>query len=672
MEQKRLTASLSTLREFHSKSKLIILLAFMVLALYHFVDALVGTQVSKLIPLLLSGLWSVLGLYGISAESRRSRALTLLFWISAPVFSLALYMNGLIAIAFLPLFVLLVMLFTDGKQRHPLMLLLLVPAFIVPLVKEVNEPQVWFRIAVAGLMTYLAAFWLKRVVDQVVESATEGAFQLGELNRFTEEGGVGILDHNLTRDRLTMNDLLRRQLDLPEAQFPQLKRDDLIARILPADQARLLALYQDLEQSEGPFEIEVRSLRPGQEIGTQLCRLRKHRDVQGDLHLTGAMIDISSLRNAESQLKETIARQDQMFSIIGHELRTPAATIAMLIDEQVGTTEAAQSLAEIKRQALHLLSIIDDMKLATNRRFSAESVQNTEPLYVFATLERSIRGIAVLAEAEHFYISLEGKQANPYGHIGSPKAIQQIVQNLLKNAILHSGGDSAVVVMEFEHLPEEYTHFVISVTDNGKGIDVDYQSRMFDAFDRGDTAAEGTGLGLHICRELAQHMPDGDLVYRDAPGGGACFELSFTVKKNLKPPLQTEASDQQSLVAGKRVLLVEDTATLRMLGKALLQRQGAVVQEVEDGVQALAVIDQFNPDLVLTDIMMPNMNGYQLTAELRKRGFIKPIIGVTGATVGMESAQLIESGADRVLAKPLTPQGVETVLRSLSISPSKE
>jgi two-component system capsular synthesis sensor histidine kinase RcsC len=78
------------------------------------------------------------------------------------------------------------------------------------------------------------------------------------------------------------------------------------------------------------------------------------------------------------------------------------------------------------------------------------------------------------------------------------------------------------------------------------------------------------------------------------------------------------------------------------------------------------LLANFDPDLVLTDIMMPNMNGYELTEALRKRGFTKSIIGVTGATMGMEAKRLIESGANQVLAKPLTVQGLETALKSIN------
>jgi CheY-like chemotaxis protein len=134
------------------------------------------------------------------------------------------------------------------------------------------------------------------------------------------------------------------------------------------------------------------------------------------------------------------------------------------------------------------------------------------------------------------------------------------------------------------------------------------------------------------------------------------FTLSF--KAQEAEQFEAAPADAEVLstsIQGKHVLLAEDNQTIQMVTQIILQKGGASVEIADDGVEALALVKE-NPDkydLVLTDIMMPNMNGYELTRELREFGFSKPIIGVTAAVIGEESAQLLAMGANQVIEKPV-------------------
>lgn len=124
------------------------------------------------------------------------------------------------------------------------------------------------------------------------------------------------------------------------------------------------------------------------------------------------------------------------------------------------------------------------------------------------------------------------------------------------------------------------------------------------------------------------------------------------------------SQSQASFFENMKILLVEDTPTLRLMGKMMLEKVGANVVIAEDGDDALSALSSFSPDVVLTDILMPNMDGYQLTQRLRNQGYTLPIVGITGSTVGSEAQQLLDSGADKVLAKPLALSDLESALRS--------
>ena len=420
----------------------------------------------------------------------------------------------------------------------------------------------------------------------------------------------------------------------------------------------LLDLGDALQQMGTEREpIKVSTIDSAPEISTMIEQVTE---------ATSELIDYESeLNNSITELNAVRAQQDKIFAIVGHELRTPASAIKMLLNEEKLINKESHNLVEADQHATHLLNILDDMRLAaTDGALLEVQSEEAKQVKVFQTLKSCIIALQPLADKHRFTIDLNGSVANPLGHTGNPKVVQQIVQNLIKNAVLHSKGSMINISMDYEHLEANKTHFTVEVRDNGTGIPVEFQARMFKAFERGDTVSDGTGLGLNVAYELAGILEDGKLFYRDNPEGGAIFTLGFTFDKVIEKPKNHKLKHES--IEGLKILLAEDTPTLRLLGKNIIERAGAKVEVAVDGEEALALLTDFDPDLVLTDIMMPNMNGYELTEALRKRGFTKPIIGVTGATVGMEAKRLIESGANTVLAKPLTVLGLETALKSIN------
>jgi len=364
------------------------------------------------------------------------------------------------------------------------------------------------------------------------------------------------------------------------------------------------------------------------------------------------------------ELEKTRSQQDKIFAIVGHELRTPAAAIKMLLDEEELLNKKSHNIAEAALHASQLLRVLMDMRLSTSGEAVLDiSEESHQRIKVFNLIKSSVLALQPLAEKHQFIIDLNGLVVNSLGHYGNPKILQQILQNFIRNAILHSEGSLINISMGHEHLDNNLTHFTIEVRDNGKGIPSELRTRMFNAFERGNSVSDGTGLGLHVASEMANTLLQGKLFYRDNPEGGAIFHLSFVLEKVMEEEQVPIATD--SPLHGLKILLAEDTPTLRLLGKNILERAGSLVQVASDGEEALRELENFDADLVLTDIMMPNMNGYELAEALRKHGYHKPIIGVTGATIGMEAKRLIESGANCVLAKPLTVKMLEAALKSL-------
>ena len=372
---------------------------------------------------------------------------------------------------------------------------------------------------------------------------------------------------------------------------------------------------------------------------------------------------LSSYQALVDKTQLQLDTNERIYGVIGHELRTPAATIKMLIDIEL-EQNCSKNILELQRLSSHLLCVLDDMKTSSSSATLAV-YKNNETISVHDTVERAIEGVKPLAEKYNFIINFSAKRAVTEHHIGSTKAIFQIIQNLIKNAILHSGGSTVTVMKSAESLSHDKTHYRINVIDDGKGIDVKFRDKMFNAFERGDTLSEGTGLGLNICKQIANTLEDGDLSYISSENGGANFELVFVLHSVDEHDAVSVKVDDFELLQNLKILLVEDTPMLRMIASKILTQNGAIVTEAEDGIIGLNQASTGDFDLVITDIMMPNCDGYELTVRLREQGFVNPIIGVTGATVGSEAERLIACGANAVLPKPLTLLSITEELKKL-------
>ena len=176
---------------------------------------------------------------------------------------------------------------------------------------------------------------------------------------------------------------------------------------------------------------------------------------------------------------------------------------------------------------------------------------------------------------------------------------------------------------------------------------------MFEPFVKGVSGhSDGTGLGLSIVRQFSEVM-QGQLTYFDSDLGGAGFELTFPMTAaQLEPQTARVSADALS---GLRILFAEDDAMLRTMTQRILEKRGARVMAMEDGQQALSAYDPNEFDLVLTDLMMPNLDGLGLVRGVREQGGTTPIVAVTAAVIGNETQQLQSAGANHVMPKPIKP-----------------
>ncbi len=367
------------------------------------------------------------------------------------------------------------------------------------------------------------------------------------------------------------------------------------------------------------------------------------------------------LQSALKLSEQSKQREADVFAILGHEIRTPVSIIMMELENRDSI-----NLNLIRANVEHTLSLIDDMSLVaragSGRDLNIDSVDLAE---LFSGLVTSYRQNAY-ADGIRLVDQIDVGEARVKS---SEKALRQIISNLMRNAITHSACKTLTVSADLQPINSSTARLTVSIADDGKGINPELQSQVFESFTRGDSQTEGTGIGLSVCNELVTNL-GGQLVLESDGKTGSCFSFTLTLgievtddSLSTPEPLKLESS----LLEGVSVLVVEDNLTIQLLTKKMFESKGASVVTASNGDEGLQKTKLHSFDLILSDLMMPVMDGAEMIKILRSMDVDALVVGVTAATIGGERDQLIKAGADLVLAKPLKIDSIEAFLLSQSV-----
>jgi len=246
--------------------------------------------------------------------------------------------------------------------------------------------------------------------------------------------------------------------------------------------------------------------------------------------------------------------------------------------------------------------------------------------------------------------------------------VRQALTNLVRNAILHSGGRT--VRLECAMAPPEAEGVPVTewrVEDDGVGLDPDSVERLFEPFVRGKEdvrrRADGSGLGLYIARSSIATLGGTLEHYRPAQGGTGFLirlpEALTEAPRGGQPAPQGPVRPERDWT----VVLAEDNALVAEITKARLERIRGRVRVAVNGREALRLVEEEAPDVVITDLFMPELDGDELARRLRAGGFGGPILGMTAAVVGEEMDRLRLAGVNAVMKKPLDFERLSTFLR---------
>ena len=370
------------------------------------------------------------------------------------------------------------------------------------------------------------------------------------------------------------------------------------------------------------------------------------------------------LADSEKQLTRQIDEQKNLQAIIAHELRTPAATLKMLFDDHLSAQLADSERSTVNDLLEHLNSVMDDMQLVREPDRLAQATQTKGEFS--AVMQAAVHMADRFVKDAQLEIELLPAQ-DEVAVLLPKQVLRQIIINLVKNCAVHANASRLRISMAYE-VREQQAHYQVLFEDDGSGVPADYRSQIFEPFGRGDSQADGSGIGLAVCRDYARSALSGDLAYVDSELGGAGFRLTGVLElaKSDKP---YRTGELPKAIEGQSVLLVEDSLVLQTLTKKMLEAQGARVQVADDGINAMKVLGESSFDLILTDLHMPKMDGIELTKTLRALDYEVPIFGLTAA-FGDESKLLMAAGANAILGKPLSVQALNKAILRLDSAKS--
>jgi len=366
------------------------------------------------------------------------------------------------------------------------------------------------------------------------------------------------------------------------------------------------------------------------------------------------------LEEARTQLKAKIEDRHLMLSILNHELRSPITLLQMMCSD-FGYEAMGDKGEMVKATVEHTAQIANEL---SNILSGVEDELHLTKLSVSQHLERITSAITSLTARNDIVLETHIAQPAQETFLLPSKGLYQIILNLVKNAILHSSGSRVIVKIEVLNDDNSQSEFLFSVVDDGIGMTPDVISRLTQPYQRGNSSAPGTGLGLFVARNLIERF-GGKLSIESTPGEGSTFSFALSFKKPVDDLSDRHAASEPTRFNGLRVLVVDDDTLVRALVTRMLSTLGCLTEQAANGTDALESVKDNNFDLILTDNIMPGIDGITLIERLRLAGMTLPICLVSADNSNELNNRAIKAGASRVVTKPVNLASLQTWLCSL-------
>jgi PAS domain S-box-containing protein len=356
--------------------------------------------------------------------------------------------------------------------------------------------------------------------------------------------------------------------------------------------------------------------------------------------------------------------KDEFLAMLGHELRNPlgalsSATRVLTIADPHGD-EAAAAREVMGRQLRHLTRLVDDL-LDVSRVMTRKIALRRERVDLGAVVRRTVDGLVGGDRPARHRVTVD---AAPVWVDADPTRLEQIVSNLVENAAKYTPDGGTIVV----RTARDGEQALLTVADSGIGIAADLLPQVFELFVQGDRSLDrrggGLGIGLTLVRRLAELHDGAVTASSDGPDRGSTFTVHLPAA--AAPAAAVDVAEPVSTPSPRaRVLVVEDNDDAREMLCHLLRLAGHEVHEAVDGPTAVRLALSLKPDLVLVDVGLPGMDGYEVARHLRRDangGAPLRLVALTGYGQPEDRARALAAGFDRHFVKPVDPAAIEGLL----------
>ena len=436
--------------------------------------------------------------------------------------------------------------------------------------------------------------------------------------------------------------------------------------VLNLDKSSEAAISNALNQIKDGGKIDHVELRASRRNGEEF-------DVQSTIspiyssggELDGASIilrDVTAQKKAEQRIREEVRRRDHFLAVLSHELRNPTAAImsaSSLLDKSaISDEKRVQCNRIITRNSQQLAKMMDDL-LHVARVTHNKVRLEMKPTELVSMANQVVESVEHIAQEKNQTLTLELPD-QPIHRIVDETRIIQAQTNLLINATKYTPENGSIRY----GIWEEDDEVVIEVSDDGEGMPADLLQKIFDVFVQADQQLDrtvgGMGLGLPIVRMIAQSH--GGTVSAESAGAGcgSTFTMRLPLQRvesaKVKGPAGLRSTNSSS-IAGKRLLLVEDNEAAREMLAGYLELEQLDIRTAKNGVEAIEIFHEFNPEICIVDIGLPDMDGFQV-AENMNQGHKRPelLIALTGYGQEDDRRKAKEAGFDLHLVKPVEPE----------------
>jgi len=461
--------------------------------------------------------------------------------------------------------------------------------------------------------------------------------------------------------------------------------------------AAYAAVRDQLQSALAGFRQEFELDLPYVSLGLRRVHMvyEPERDPDGSvIGVVAALADITERWQAEKELERArdeavraSRAKDDFLAALSHELRTPLSPVLLLATEEAENRALAPAVRadfEMIRKNVELEARLIDDLLDLTRITKGKMVLEKRPVDPQGILRDALATMRGEMEAKHLKVVVEMGPGSPRV-LGDPVRLQQVFWNVLKNATKFTEAGGAIAVRA--EVSEDRKRFGVQVTDTGIGISADELGRVFEAFAQGDHARGGgshrfggLGLGLAISKKVIE-LHSGQI---SATSPGRDLGSTFVIELPLADPAEEGAGSPGAAPAGdpapapgspaaaapsRVLLLVEDHAPTRVALERLLQRRNFRVVAAANFTEARAAAEREPIDLVVSDIGLPDGNGYELMAELKERFALKGI-ALTGYGMESDIARSHSAGFVAHLTKPVTVQALDHALAAIGPAPT--